>query len=265
LKCAKVRHDVIYNAETLKQITDQLEARGFRIQPYLVDVEGYREYVKAADYASHNYYQDHLSYNFPEKSLEHYVAADMLDLQPDETYVDIGNDGSPVPEIYHRLYGVSAWRQDLIYEKGLHLNTIGGDAAEMPVCDEFAGKMALHCTFEHFEGDSDSRFIRECHRVLKPGGRVCILPLYLHTEYAIQTDLSCVEPDEVPFEDQAVHYCQFGYNNRHGRFYDSENLVSRIANQMENLRLKLFLVENAHDVDSSCYLKYMALIEKQPG
>lgn len=265
LGCSKVACDVTCHADQQQDIITRLETLGFSIEPYHVNVEGYREYLRKADYAKWGYYQDELAYNFPEKSLEHFVAAEMLDLQHGETYIDIGNDGCPTPEIYESIYGIMPWKQDLIYRAGLHGNVIGGDAASMPVEDAFADKMSLHCTFEHFESDCDSRFIVECERVLKPGGKVCILPLYLNTEYAIQTDLNCVRPDELPFEKEAVHYCQFGYNNRHGRFYDPDMLGTRVRNHLGGLGLKLFHVMNTHEVDPGCYLKFIALIEKRPG
>ena len=58
----------------------------------------------------------------------------------------------------------------------------------MDVPDAFADKLFLHNSFEHFEGDADTGFVREAWRVLKPGGRVCIVPLYLSTRHQILTD-----------------------------------------------------------------------------
>jgi hypothetical protein len=37
---------------------------------------------------------------------------------------------------------------------------VGSDAAAMPLEDAFADRMALHCSFEHFEG-RDNRFVAE--------------------------------------------------------------------------------------------------------
>jgi len=62
---------------------------------------------------------------------------------------------------------------------GFNGNTIGGNATDMLITDGVATKMALHCSFEHFEGDEDIRFIKEADKVLRGEGKMCILPLYL--------------------------------------------------------------------------------------
>jgi hypothetical protein len=71
------------------------------------------------------------------------------------------------------------YRQDLSFPEGIVGNVIGGDTADMPVRDAFANKMALHCSFEHFENGSDIGFIREASRVLRNPGKLIIVPLYL--------------------------------------------------------------------------------------
>src|SRR5262249_19042301 len=139
--------------------------------------------------------------NLPEKSLEHYIATQLLQLNAQDVYIDIASEHSPVPDIYRRLFAATAYRQDLAYPPGLHADKIGGDAAHMPLPEAFATKMALHCSFEHFEGDSDIGFIRETARVLRPGGAACIVPLYLFEEYAIQIDPVIALPAGVVFDD----------------------------------------------------------------
>ncbi|WP_425482769.1 hypothetical protein [Caldichromatium japonicum] len=42
---------------------------------------------------------------------------------------------------------------------------------------------SLHCAFEMFAGDDDVLFVQEAARLLVPGGRVVILPLYMYTHY----------------------------------------------------------------------------------
>ena len=132
----------------------------------------------------------------------------------------------------------------------------------MPVPDSFASKMTLHCSFEHFEGDADIRFIRESCRVLKFGGKLCILPLYMHRFYAIQTDPLAYKGNFIFEEDATIYYAR-GWGERHGRYYDVKHFISRIVQNMGDLKLKLFFVENAKDVHPSCYLRFIALFEKE--
>jgi hypothetical protein len=246
-----------------RQVIEALRDADFAVHEHTISVEGYREYLRQARYGRFpRYYAGGMAPNFAEKSLEHYTAAQLLELAPADVYVDVANAYSPVPEIYHNVYGCRTYRQDLLFPQGLHGNVIGGDAGAMPVPDGFATKMALHCSFEHFEGDADSRFIHEAARVLAPGGRLCILPLYLYTGYAVQTDpatlpLGGLEPDA-----GATVYGAKGWRERHGRFYDVPHLATRVSAQMGELRLTIYALRNASEVDSSCYLKFAAVFEQ---
>ena len=134
---------------------------------------------------------------------------------------------------------------------GIHGNTIGGDASSMPVEDNFCTKMALHCSFEHFEGNSDIKFIKEVNRVLRKGGKLCILPFYLFTKYAIQTDPIVLSKSSIDFEGDATLYCARRYANRHGRFYDISHLIERIRKNLKDLKLTFYIVQNEKEVDNS--------------
>jgi hypothetical protein len=249
-----------YQSGTIDRIMDALRMKGVAVRPYTIDIAGYRSFIAAAGYADR-----HLTYypsNRHEKSLEHYIATDLLQLTPADVYIDIASEGSPVPEIYGRLFGCTTYRQDLTYPPGIAGDCIGSDAASMPVPDAFADKMGLHCSFEHFERDNDVRFMQEIQRVLAPHGAVCIVPLYLFDEYAIQTDpmLSGTPP---PFEPDAVLYCATGWANWHGRFYDATHLVERVQRNLGALHLTVYRVSNAKEVDPSCYVEFAALISRE--
>ena len=166
-------------------------------------------------------------------------------------------------KIFKKLYGCTVFLQDLRFNEGLNGNVIGGDASNMPIEDGFATKMALHCSFEHFERNSDIVFIKEASRVLRKGGKLCIIPLYLFNKYAIQTDPAVLPFGGISFDKDAVLYCAKGWSERHGRFYDVRHFVSRIVKNMEELNLTIFVVENEKKVDPSCYVKFIALFEKE--
>lgn len=91
----------------------------------------------------------------------------------------------------------------MVFLEGIHVNDIGGDAGSMPVEDSFATKMALHFSLEHFEQDPDIRFIKEAIRVLRKGGKWCILPLYLFNRYAIKTDPSVLPRGDISFKNKS--------------------------------------------------------------
>ncbi|MGH9469657.1 MAG: hypothetical protein ACRD1N_04855 [Terriglobia bacterium] len=246
-----------------EEVIRQLREEQYDVREYKIDIQDFRRYLAQANYAQFpRYYRGGKAVNFFEKSLEHYLAATFLGFRPGEVYIDVANDSSPTPEIYAALYGCTAYRQDLTFPEGVHGKRIGGDAARMPLPAGFAAKMALHCSFEHFEGDSDIRFITEANRLLKEGGRLCILPLYLHTEYSIQTDPAVHSQSGIPFEPDAVLYCARWYGNRHGRIYSVAKLTSRIRAALGSLRLAIYVIQNGKEIAPSCYLKFVAVFER---
>lgn len=262
-RCRSIREPkaigpVVYGADTEGKVVSGLKSVGVKPVDFRVDLEKYKKYLEAAEYFSRHpkYYGTFIH----EKSLEHFIAAELLGLKASDTYIDIASANSPVPEIYGRLFGCKAYRQDLHYPEGLNGDTIGGSAAKMPVPDGFADKMALHCSLEHFEGNSDMEFIKELGRVLKKGGKCCVVPFYLFDRYAIQTDPSA--HSSVEFEKDAVVFCERGWDNRHGRFYDPAHFKGRILSNLKGLECTVYRIVNFKDIDKSCYARFALLIEK---
>ena len=245
-------------------LSGRLRELGVNVQSYRIDVNAFREYWRAARYeeASPDYYGGNYVLFRTEKALEHLVSAELLRLQPGQVYIDVASSKSVVPEIFHRLFGVKVYRQDLTYPDGIHEDTIGGDAASMPVPDAFADAMALHCSFEQFEGDSDIRFIIEAQRVLKPGGRLCILPLYLSPNYVIGTDPLVAAAESVDLGAEGIIYAVPRYNVRFARFYTPEKFVERVAKHCGDLSLTVYDVTNHREVDPNTYVEYAAVFRK---
>lgn len=232
---------------------------------YAINVTDYRQWMKKARYEQFpGYCGGGRGQNAAEKTLEHYLAATFLNLHEGDTYIDVANGDSPAADIYQRLYGCTVYRQDISYPAGIVDNIIGGDAASLPLKDGFATKMALHCSFEHFEHDSDIGFIKEASRVLSHGGKLCIVPLYLNTRYLILTDPGVLPPwDGVSFDRDATVYCRRDYRLRHSRFYDVPHFISRVCNNLNGLSLTLYAIQNAKEVDPTCYAGFLAIFEKK--
>lgn len=238
-----------------------LQLAGVTVTDLAIDPENYALYFKMARYLEDfpHYYRA----NIFEKSLEHYIGAILLNLNGSDVYIDVASQNSPVPQIYNRLLGPATYRQDLDFPPGLNGFTIGGNAASMPVPDGFATKMGLHCSFEHFEGNSDIGFVREAARVLKPGGAVCITPLYLSEEYSILTDPLISVPQNVEFDKDAVICRLPGWNNRHGRFYNVKHFLSRVRNNAPDFDITVYRITNARQINESCYLRFALLLKRR--
>jgi hypothetical protein len=258
-----VPHD---NPKVHVQVAAEIKQNGVEIEPFPIDVEDYGQYMERAKYARFPSYRvagGGGAHNFVEKTLEHYLAAKLLDLNADDVYVDVGSADSPAPEIYRTLYGCRAFRQDIMFPRAVQGSVIGGNACDMPVESGFASKIGLHCSFEHFEGNSDVKLIREASRVLRKGGKLCILPLYMFSRYAVQTNPAAMPRGGIPFERDTTLYCVRGWSSRHNRFYDAPHFISRIKNNASPYRLKVYALENQKKVSPACYIKFAAVFEKK--
>jgi hypothetical protein len=123
--------------------------------------------------------------------------------------------------------------------------------------------MALHCSFECFEQDSDIKFIIEAGRVLRKGGKLLIVPLYLSNKYIIVTDPAVLPRGGIPFESDAILYCVKGCGDRHARYYNVSKLITRIRNYLKNLKLTIYVIQNEKEIYPSSYTKFIALFEKE--
>ena len=245
-----------------EDITETLAASGIEIRPHRIDVDDFWRYVEASNYRRNDYYHGGEMRAAQEKWLEHFVSIELMKPQPGEVLIDVASRASPFPDILRAQYETRSYRQDLIYPPGVDGDRIGGNAAELPVEDAFADLLTLHCSFEHFEGDSDSRFIREAARVLKPGGRLCILPLYTSSEYGIYSDPETWAERRVRFEPDATIYLARGWGELHGRFYDGAHFLDRVVANLDGMDLTIYAIENYTEVDPTCYLRFAALLTK---
>ena len=265
LREPKVRGLVRNDEANADRVAEYLRRVGFHLHDFEIDLADFHNYLRLAQYTNYwPYYDGGRAAKFTEKALEHYLASRLLELSANDVYIDIANDASPTPDIYRKLFGCAVYRQDLTFKPGLKGDRIGGNAANLPLPTGFASKLGLHCSFEHFEGNSDIGFIREASRVLRPGGRLCIVPLYLVESYAIQTNPALMKRGGIAFEADARLYCARGWRNRHNRCYDVDHFVNRIFENLGDLDLTLYHVRNQREVDPVCYVKFIAVFTKPP-
>jgi hypothetical protein len=267
LRMPKVIGTVEFDDPALHQeLSSQLKQNGVNVKEYAINVNDYKSYMEKARYQNYSSYRiagGGGAKNFVEKTLEHYVASELLGFGSDDVYIDVGSADSPAPEIYRELYGCKSFRQDIMFQKGVRGGNIGGDACSMPLKDGFASKIGLHCSFEHFEGNSDVKFIKEASRILQPGGKMVILPLYLFTTYAVQTNPAYMPRGGIPFERDATLYCIRNKASRHQRFYDVPHFMKRVIGFSSAFETTVYAVANKKQVDPSCYLSYAVVFEKK--
>ena len=145
--------------DCISYLCSEIKKMGISLKEYNINREDYNQYVKNAQYKVK--YSDYYTDNFYEKSLEHYLCYSLLELKKNDNFVDIASEHSPVGEIFSRLTGCDIYSQDIMFEKGIHDNRIGGDASKIPVPDNFFKAAIATCSIEHFENGSDIGFMKE--------------------------------------------------------------------------------------------------------
>jgi len=246
----------------LKEIWAGLQSKGLPCTELSLSTARFAEYFWQAEYVLR--YPDYYRGNLPEKSLEHFIAIELLRPNAQTVFVDLASEGSPLPEIVRRRYQCESYAQDIMYPAGIHDNQIGGDACSMPMADGSLTAAALTCSLEHFEGDADTRLFRELVRVLRPGGRVVVVPLYMYIEPVIITDPTYSAPLDIPFDSGASIYCAQGWKNRHGRFYSPESLCSRLIERCPEMQFSAYHVIGAKEqIHPSTYVRFCLLGERR--
>jgi SAM-dependent methyltransferase len=201
---------------------------GVEMKQYRIDVGEFHAHVAEAGYPK-NYAAGPVDEGGAreKKLLEYFVSLHLMAVRPLEVVIDVASERSIFPDVLRRQAQATVYRQDLIYPPGIHGDRIGGSAAEMAVPDRFADKMVLHNSFEHFEGTADSDFVAEAWRVLRPGGLVCILPLFMSERHVIVTD-PLVDREGIVWDEGADVVELPWHHNRFGRFYDPAALDRRV-------------------------------------
>jgi SAM-dependent methyltransferase len=258
----KKTNPILYSPE----IVTELLALNVDLQKLSIDKNAFHSHVSGCKYPK-NYAAGPVDKGGlrEKKLLEYYVSLELLDIRKDEVVIDVASEWSIFPDVLRALTGATIYQQDLIYPPGIHGHHIGGNAAHMPIPAGFADKLVLHNAFEHFEGNADTEFIKEAWRVLRPGGLLCILPLYLAEKYHILTDPLVRRPGIV-WDEGAQIIERPWWHNRFGRFYDTKAFEQRILTAAEDVGFDatIYHITNIREVLSQSDMHF-ALIMKKPA
>ncbi|MEY8387673.1 methyltransferase domain-containing protein [Oscillospiraceae bacterium 38-13] len=196
--------------------------------------------------------------------LLNYKLLGLAQYSKDDIYVDVGSSTTPAVLTLRERYGLRAYGVDLCerpYPKSYYLQE---NAARTSFADNTISGISLQSSYCLFMGMEDMDFIRECSRILKRKGRVCISPLYLYKEY-----ISLVSPQHYHKgynDDGAKEYLRRDWPDiKMSRYYDVEHLKKRVIDLAESVGLKstIFVLDNTQVPEYEfAYLKFILMLEK---
>lgn len=252
----------------LAEVEKDLVELGVRVVDYAPDADKFKAF-QAANYFPHDYHGGRDGLVWDEKLLEHWVAAERLGLSEykhQDVYIDVAAAGSPWAKSLRDVLGISAFAIDLSLDGSAYrdLPYYRVENATVTSFDDASVKGAsLQCAFEMFTGDDDTNFLKEFARILKPGGKIVILPLYMHTHYcAYSSPKYFGKGNSDPL---AKEYVFKEWNNiPSARFYDANALKRRVLDQIENLGMQyqLFALRNKADFGNNIYCHFILEIIK---
>lgn len=257
-----------YKGPTEKEhavVEKELAALGASIRDYLVEPEKLAAFNAAISFPD-KYHGGSQGGVFEEKQLEHYVAWDILGLNfgSGARYIDIAGASSPWAAILSTK-GVDAYCIDLAGSRDYqdHGNYLQGDATDTQFPDEYFDGASAQCAFEMFQGDSDIALLTEAYRILKPGGKLVISPLYMHTHHCYYQS-----PDfwGKKYGDKgAKAYIRHGsWGIPASRKYAPKTLMTRIIQTATNLGLEsqILVLRNKEQIPGNIYLHFILVLSK---
>jgi hypothetical protein len=252
----------------LAEIEEDLVELGVRIVDYTPDADEFKAF-QAADYFPHDYHGGRTGSVWDEKLLEHWLAAERLGLREytnQDVYIDVAAGGSPWAKSLRDKFGMSAFAIDLSLDgsayKDLPFYRIE-NATATGFEDASVKGASLQCAYEMFMGDDDTNFLKEFARILKPGGKIVILPLYLHTHYSAYSSPECYgRGNSDPLAKEYI--CREWKGIPSARFYDASALKRRVLDPIENLGMQyqILALRNKADYGKNIYCHFILEITK---
>jgi hypothetical protein len=251
--------------EELRVIEQGLHALGVPCHDLILDTAEFADFAQHAGFAA-DYHGGIAGGVYQEKLLEHFVAWNLLrlDTQDASPYIDVAACASPWATLL-RNKGVEAYAIDLaVPDEFSALDYYRQeDATRTSFADASIRSASLQCAFEMFVGPDDMGLIREFGRILMPGGRAVISPLYMHTHPCYyQTQDHYGEPHG---DADAVGYVRRDvWGVPASRKYSPETLQSRVLDSARRAGLdaSLLVLRNAKDIAEGIYMHFILVLDK---
>lgn len=255
-------------ANLISCLRNRLLTTGISVEDFVIDISDFERWLSESNEMS-VFYQKHNNEYWITKCLQHYLIFHHLKISKKDVYIDVGSAGSPWARILNKR-GIKSYRLDLNFTKGIHGIDIGADAGDTHLPNGFCSVLSLQCSFEHFMGDADIRFVGEASRILDDKGRYAIVPLYLHENHFILTSPFCNQK-EIIVDDGAKIIWRDGKYNKvdFSRIYAPETFMKRIySNIPDNMQGRVLFFSNTLELQKyykgqKINVTFMLLVEKR--
>lgn len=184
------------------------------------------------------------------KPLELFITYKLLAPRPTDVFMDAAGGENTY---LHCIDVARRYMQNIVVSDELRaafdadMQFLEGDARHIPVPDASIDKISMHHSFEHFQGTSDVDFIKEVQRILKVGGRCCIVPIFLGDHHV---EVSHLPKPECPFDPEAEYIVDprarltgGGGSGDFARIYDLSAFHRRVLQQIDAERFQVSLHE----------------------
>lgn len=215
--------------------------------------------VESLDQTSDSFWQwlgkaksSFLNYKYPhKKALEFFFSAKLLDIRTDDIVLDAAGERSEyLLQIKHNTLCPNLYLNDQIYTdhsvKVDGISVVGGDVTTIGLPDSSVTKIACHHAIEHFRDDKDIKFILEVARLLRKGGKACIIPLFLSDIYAETWNIQ----SETRYDSRALRIVDktsslpgANEDGHFARIYDCQAFMERIHKTADVASLSLKIIE----------------------
>ena len=251
----------------LQTIEKELVDHDTRISDYHLNIAEYQDF-------QNNFYFGNTFYGgqgglFAEKILEHFIAYDLglRKMKPNGVYLDIAAHSSPWVQLLTEK-GFRAWAIDLNPDnfRNQRRAYIAMNATRTGFRDASIDCTSLQCAFEMFARQDDMHLIDELARILAPGGRAVICPLYMHTEYCGYCSPDYWHRKEWHDPEAKLYVRPDFLDIPFSRKYDPVELEERVLSRIRQngMDYNLYALRNGHVVHPEIYCRFILEIIK-PG